>query len=63
MMKYANEATKQSADSGVASVALGVCRVGSAREAFRSTSSGRWAVSRREELDRQPEGLDNGKTL
>ena len=39
MMKYTNEATKQSADSGVASVDPGVCRVGSAREAFRSTSS------------------------
>ena len=39
MMKYTNEATKQNADSGVASVAPGVCRVESAREAFRSTSS------------------------
>ena len=39
MIKYTNEATKQNAISGVASVVPGVCRVEFAREAFRSTSS------------------------
>ena len=38
MMKYTNDATKQSAISGVASVVPGVRRVESVRDSFRSTS-------------------------
>ena len=39
MMKYTNDATKQSAVSDVASVDPGVRRVEFVRESFRSTSS------------------------
>ena len=63
MMKQTNDAIKQSAVSGVAAVGPGVRRVGSSGSPSNPRPRGRWAVSRRGELDRQPDGLATVRIL